>query len=58
MQTTLDRQTWDWALLILDNGIQYDVNGANAHELRKEGEALAAKLGVTIDTFNLELPEA
>ncbi len=54
---TLDRQSKGWALLCLPNGDQFDVYGDDWVELVADAKALAAHLGVQIDTFNGELPE-
>lgn len=54
---TLDRTAKDHALLILPNGLQYDVYGEDWPELKSEAAALAESLGISIDVFNSDLPE-
>lgn len=55
---TLDRQSADHALLCLGTGEVYDVYGSNWTELREEAAAIATHIGVEIEVFNSEVPEA
>ena len=54
---TFDRQTATWGFLILADGATYDVYSDTAADLRSEAEALATILNVTIETFNMDMPE-
>lgn len=58
---TVDLQTKSeagfWALLCLQNGDQYDLYGDTLADIRAAAEELGEHLGVTVDTWNLELPE-
>lgn len=58
MITTLDRQSADYALLCLSTGEVYDVYGSDWTELCEEAAAVAAHIGVEIEVFNSEIPEA
>lgn len=55
---TLDRAARDHALLVASDGRVWDVYGDSWVELALEGEAIASLEGLTIETFNSELPEA
>lgn len=46
-----------WALLTTENGV-FDVYGESLAELKNEALLIAESLGVEIDCFNLDLPEA
>lgn len=56
--TTLDRQTKTWALLTLPNGDAYDAVGSTWEEIKANAEETATALGITIDAYNPETPEA
>jgi hypothetical protein len=56
MPITLDRQSETWALLVLTNGDQYDCYGDTWAEIKASALEIADWLGVTIETFNSEIP--
>lgn len=58
MTATLDRNTAETALLTLSNGDVFEIYGADWCEMKADAIGLAASLGVEIEIFNSELPEA
>ena len=56
--TTLDRQSDHHAFLILEDGRVFDIYGDDWAEICADARALADHLGVVIDVFNSEAPEA